>query len=920
MSTITAHKNEPREAAENAAEQPEPAIGDFKVCILQHKGAGPAPGKTVALDKAGELKKITVPWRERFFVGDVNLTLKDLYNTLTTPLGPEYHLTGGTCGYTISDDPKDTGAIAVSKRVLDRAAEGVDPFAPLIDAETGQFLTGFSDEYLKYRLGPGLMVIDSDRLKQGETPVSDQMRAAVPGIENYARIEAPSSSSYIYDAAGTQLAGLKGLHTFYGVVDATDIPRALDVVHKRLILSGFAKFSVGDAGDILERSAVDLSMKKPSQPVYAGAATMLGGLVSKRTDNTTYHEGKPLLDTRKVILDLTPKEERECAAKVEAARAPLLEEAAAKKAAHREKLALDKIKNSGGEYTLEAALAAVNRSLAGGFLAPEHEILMADGRVVTVADILANPKEFYLRNCRDPHEWAYGSDTVAQVRREGGQLCIKSFAHGKHTLMLGEPPTAEEALAMARQDFGTPEAMAYLNDPEVQRIMSDAVAAAHAAATPTWVRDMNARYAFISGEGASGNMCLLEFFPDGAWKQIEHRLAEKTHANDMVDVGDKNGAPALKNRLAAWLKHPARRSYLRGIAFLPGKPREWEGYFNTWGGWGVEPLAGPWPNIEAHLRDILCGGDTDVFDYFMGWLASRVQNPEGVMGVVPVFRGEQGCGKSMVAEWLKKVFGDACMATAHSDDIVGKFNPDLGNKNLVICEEAFFAGDPSFRGKLKALITEPTLRVEGKFLPSRRVRNHLGMIWLTNETHSAPAEVGDRRFFVVECGPKRNQGYYVKLVAAAECELPAFFHHLLTRDLKAFTVQAFPKTAARADQIGKNLTGLNRFGMEMLERGRFPKGCSHDFGGDIFKDWDTQPICIPKDDVRDAISDFMRQHDRGRLTNDREVKALVEAMAGQEFRPKATDADRKRVWRIPPRSQAREAFEEKLGMTPKQPR
>lgn len=913
MSTTNTPKNE----AEGAVKQASPgaAEGWIKVCILEHNADGPPPGKVFTLGKDGKPMKTAVGSRERFFAGDFSLTLWDLYEMLKKPLGAGLHLTGGTCGYKVSDDPKDTGAVAVAEWLLKQAIEaaGDDPFAVLMDETRKYPLIGFGKNDLKFRPGPGLMVIDTDGPQQPH--VSEQLRTAVPGIEDHARIEAPSSSSYIYNAAGKELSGLVGLHTYYAAVDATDIPRAIRVIHKRLILSGFARFRIAKDGEILERSAADEAMMRGHQPVYAGAATMKDGLVSKRAENTRYIDGTPLVDTRKLIRDLTPEEEREFAAKVAEARAALREEAARVKAAYVEEQAAVLVKNSAG-LTLEEAREAVRRSREGGFLPRGHEVKLSDGRVVTVADILANPEEFHGRKCHDPLDWDYGSGTVAIIytREKRNGSCIFSFAHNERTYTLGEPPSPAEVLARACADFE-----AYPISEEVSRMLEEVAAKSKAAAVPAWVRDMNARYAFLAGEGASANMCLLEFFNDGAWKQIEHRLAEKTHANDMVDVGEP-GSPEFKNRLAAWLKHPARRSYLRGIAFLPGKPREWDGFFNTWGGWGLEPLPGSWANIEAHIRDILCGGDTDVFDYFMGWLAWRVQNPEGVMGVVPVFRGEQGCGKSMVAEWLKKVFGESCMATAHSDDIVGKFNPDLGNKNLVICEEAFFAGDPSFRGKLKALITEATLRVEGKFLPSRRVRNHLGMIWLTNETHSAPAEVGDRRFFVVECGPKRDHGYYAKLVAAAEGELPAFFHHLLTRDLTGFTVQAFPKTVARADQIGKNLTGLNRFGMEMLDRGKFPKGCDGGFMGDTFKDWDTQPIFIPKEALRDAISDFMRQHDRSRHVSDREVKALVEALGGQEFRPRATDADRKRVWRVPPRSQARDAFEEKLGMTPKKPK
>lgn len=449
---------------EGADTQTQPAAGEFRFCLLRHVGRGDPPGKVFSLNANGTVKKTPVGRREKFEVADISLSLADLHSTLKT-LGPEYHLTSGTSGHYPHPDV-GVGAIAVTEDTLKASGD-----APK-DQKTGLPLIGFGDGHLKHRPGPGVLVIDTDGVQ--ETPVSVQLRTAVPGIEDYARVERPSSSSFIYDAQGKLLSGLLGLHTYYGVADATDIPRALTALHKRLVLSGFANFRVSEAGVILEYSAVDRQMRVPSQPVYAGAARLVDGLVSKRAENTKLFPGRPLLDTRKVIRDLSPAEEAEYAIKVQQARAPLLEEAAAKRAAHREKLAQNAVRNSGGKLTLDEALASVDRSLNGGFLTPEHEIQMAGGKVVTVAEILANPTEFHRKHARDPHEPLYGSDTVAMIYTRNGDPRIVSFAHGKHTLMLGE--------RNARDDFSTPEAEAALNDPATQKIIADAVAAAEVAA------------------------------------------------------------------------------------------------------------------------------------------------------------------------------------------------------------------------------------------------------------------------------------------------------------------------------------------------------------------------------------------------------------------------------------------------------
>lgn len=475
--------------------------------------------------------------------------------------------------------------------------------------------------------------------------------------------------------------------------------------------------------------------------------------------------------------------------------------------------------------------------------------------------------------------------------------------------------TKEGLLDMQRQAS----AKHAFSDAPIDNPMLDAqVEAVNEASIPAWVRDTNRRFAFVSGEGATSAMCLVKFAPDGTWTQTEYSLAVKEHANDQIDIGTRrDGTPIRKNRLEAWMTQPGRRSYPNGIKFMPGKPREHDGCLNTWKGWGVDPKPGAWGTIKDHILNIICAGDQMNFDYTIRWIAYRVQNLDGPVGVVPVISGEQGNGKSVFGGWLAKIMGSSCLTVSSSDDVLGKFNIHLRDCNLVVCEEAFFSGDPTFRGKLKSMITDQTLRVEGKFLPSQAVQNHLAMIWLTNEVHSAPVEVTDRRYFAMESAKKKSRAYYDHLVVAADAELPAFFDHLLHLDLSGFVVMDFPKTEARAEQMRYTLKGATRFGMEMLERGQFPKGTGNDFSKDLFKDWDQQPIFIPKDAMRDAMVDFAKQYERGKFVSDREIKAMAEALGGQEEKRRAGESGRERVWRLPPRGLARDALNEALGINQK---
>lgn len=475
------------------------------------------------------------------------------------------------------------------------------------------------------------------------------------------------------------------------------------------------------------------------------------------------------------------------------------------------------------------------------------------------------------------------------------------------------PAMAEALRAMALRA----EAQEAFGAASLDQELIEAIAAcAVTAATTGWVRDMNQRYAFVAGEGTSSALCLLRFRTDGSWHLDNINTAMKFHANDLVEVGERaDGTPITKNRLDAWLKHPQRRSYGEGIRFMFRQPGEAGGFFNSWRGWGVEPVAGSCDLTIAHIRDVLCNGDAEAAEYTLNFLAAVVQRL-GPMGAVIVFRGKPGTGKGWLSKMLRTMLGGAATTTAKGDYVTGKFNLHLRDLRLLICEEAFFSADPSIRGLLKALITEDRFSGEGKGLPPVEVENNLAMLWFTNENWAAPAEANDRRYCVIETGDARDAAYYDMLWSQGLAEAPAFLHYLLNRDISKFRVQDFPKTAARDDQIVQGLTGLDQFLFQMLARGGWPKGVARDVPEfDVFKDWEAQPIEVPKDSLRGALEAFSRRDRHGRYVADKLVKDRLEAMGCTTFRPTVDGKRGARVWIFPALENARQNFAMVLGLS-----
>lgn len=64
------------------------------------------------------------------------------------------------------------------------------------------------------------------------------LEKAVPALADYQSLWTPSTSSEIMTTEGEVVRGVSGQRTYMMAANGTDIPRALDVLHKRLWLAG----------------------------------------------------------------------------------------------------------------------------------------------------------------------------------------------------------------------------------------------------------------------------------------------------------------------------------------------------------------------------------------------------------------------------------------------------------------------------------------------------------------------------------------------------------------------------------------------------------------------------------------------------------------------------------------------------------
>lgn len=283
---------------------------------------------------------------------------------------------------------------------------------------------------------------------------------------------------------------------------------------------------------------------------------------------------------------------------------------------------------------------------------------------------------------------------------------------------------------------------------------------------------------------------------------------------DWITTEDK---PILKGRV--WLTNPQRRSY-RNIEFMPGAD-DTGNTLNLWTGWALKPVKGSCDAWLELLRDVICGGDQELYNWMLHWFANIVREPRAKAMTCPVLIGVQGAGKSLLVGYFGKILGPAYTVVTNEEHIHGKFNKHLSTTLLMHSEEALYGGDKKHRGIIKSLITDDFRIFEQKGIDARQVRNYLRLILTSNEDHAAPAEAGDRRFTVIDLkGRKVPEELYRRVLAEMNGGGPeALFDFLLNMEYDSAVPRINIKNAALGDLKKTNFTPLEAWWLETLSSG-----------------------------------------------------------------------------------------------------
>jgi hypothetical protein len=720
-----------------------------------------------------------------------------------------------------------------------------------------------TEEDLRYPEGPALFFADFDGLPDGVSGIDE--------LEDYIRqligrevpvVVVPSSSSNLFNGT-TQVRGLHGAHVYVAVERGTDIPEIAQRLRSRAILRGLGRAVVFKTGQIEIRPPWDDSVFQASRQVFAAGAACEPPLEQRR-EPRIFNAGAPPLSLSD-FPDLTAQDRTRIEKIEDGLRAQKEPEAEERRRAHRSiRLA---------EGVSETALDALD----GGVLAPDCPIILADGRIVEVRDIVADPAAFHGVRCKDPAEPDYdrGRDVaIIYTNNIDARPRIHSKAHGGRDFQIIDD------FSPLQNDTKAPKP----SDPRLEAL-----------------KELNEIYAVVQ-RGPNG--LIMQEQEDGSvefLRPADFRLLLQ-HRKVPSAVQLNKTEPLAK----AWLEWKGRRAY-KNVVFLPGVEEVPEGTFNMWPGWGVEPdPSGRCDRFYDFVRRIICRGNEEHYEWLLTFLAHMVQRSMERPETAVALRGGQGVGKTFFGKVFKRLLGSSHITVNRFEQITKSFNKHLEGCLLLQCEEAVWGGHHSSAGILKDLVTGDTLMIEQKYVDPVERPNFLRMLITSNEDWIWPADIDDRRLAAFDVSDERaNDRDYFRAIAD-ELEQGGYgrlLYDLLNYRIDDGLLHDPPRTTALEAQAAESMSVEERWLLDLLQGGEI-QGVPVEGGA----------VEVPVGVLFNSYVQAANPRERGYLKNPVSFSNFITERLGATKTGRRTRCGmpggpkQSHVYRIPPLTEARAAY------------
>lgn len=296
------------------------------------------------------------------------------------------------------------------------------------------------------------------------------------------------------------------------------------------------------------------------------------------------------------------------------------------------------------------------------------------------------------------------------------------------------------------------------------------------------------------------------------------------------------------NKARFWLQHHLRRTYV-DIVFDVTKPPTFKNedgkeVYNIFKGYAFKPKKGDASPFWNHVKNVICGGNEDLYLAVRKRLASIVQHPK-VLGYAIVVRGKQGTGKNQFIEHFGNLFGRNFLKFTSIERLTGRFNSHLQNALVLFANEAIWGGNKKETGALKSLITDESIFIEGKGKDGYQIESSRHLFVASNEGWAVPRDIDDRRFLVLDVSPERKEDYeyfaYLDDHMKNKGGYEALLYDLKNEDLTNYNPRIIPFNNAGFDMKLLTMSTSERYVYHALD-----EKCWHLAGNEQYFEFNTE--------------------------------------------------------------------------------
>lgn len=205
--------------------------------------------------------------------------------------------------------------------------------------------------------------------------------------------------------------------------------------------------------------------------------------------------------------------------------------------------------------------------------------------------------------------------------------------------------------------------------------------------------------------------------------------------------------------------------------------------------------------IVDHIKNIICSGKEEEFNYMMHWLAHVVTEPQKKTEVALYLLSKSGTGKSLIFDDLlsENIIGRAYSSKIDSVDSIADFQTSVINKTCVVFDEVEKTiQSKSIESKIKTLITQRSHFANEKYKLQKTLYSFCNLIFMSNKTESTlEMDEDDRRFFILYISDAKKGDYdYFKILhddVYDKEKIQDFVNLLYTYNVKDFNFRKIPQ-------------------------------------------------------------------------------------------------------------------------------